>query len=109
MSAKYVQKYPQPGRLIEALSQIGYRLEDAISDLIDNSINAGSSEVLVRFWHDGVSLCAISIKDDGAGMNASELANAMTFGSKEDLRETTLGKFGMGLKLASLSHCESLV
>ena len=107
MSTKYVKKYPEPGRLIEALSQIGYRLEDAISDLIDNSINAGSSEVLVRFWHDGVSLCAISIKDDGAGMNASELANAMTFGSKEDLRETTLGKFGMGLKLASLSHCES--
>lgn len=107
MAKKLIKKYPEPGRLIEALSQIGYSLEDALSDLIDNAINAKADEVLIRFWHDGETLESISIKDNGSGMNAPELANAMTFGSKEDLRETTLGKFGMGLKLSSLSHCES--
>ena len=106
MTYKLIKKYPEPGRLIEALSQIGYDLEDALSDLIDNAINANATEILIRFWHDGESLNSISIKDNGCGMNAPELANAMTFGSKEDLRETSLGKFGMGLKLASLSHCE---
>ena len=45
---------PDPYRLIFALRQIGYSLEQAVSDLVDNSINADASTVLIRFvWQDG--------------------------------------------------------
>ena len=46
---------PDPGRLIFALRQIGYSLEQALSDLIDNAISAGARNVLIRFiWKDEV-------------------------------------------------------
>lgn len=99
---------PDAGRLITALRQIGYSLEQAIADLVDNSINAGSSTVLIRFLHDGESIKAVAVVDDGDGMNEAELHNAMRFGSRESSVTGTLGKFGMGLKLASLSHARCL-
>ena len=99
---------PDAGRLITALRQIGYSLEQAIADLVDNSINAGASTVLIRFLHDGESIKAVAVVDDGAGMNEDELHNAMRFGSVESSVTGTLGKFGMGLKLASLSHARNL-
>ena len=39
--------------------------------------------------------------DDGSGMSASELREAMRFGSGKSVDPASLGKFGLGLKLAS--------
>ena len=112
MNSKETKKgrahFPNPARLIQALSQIGYRFEDAIADLIDNSITAGASEIMIRFFHDGEQLVSIAIADNGIGMSEKKLINSMVFGSDEDLSEGTLGKFGLGLKLASLSRCTDL-
>lgn len=99
---------PNASRLITALRQIGYSLEQALADIIDNSINAAASNVLVRFLHDGSNLVAVAVADDGHGMSEVELYDAMRFGSVEKDSPDTLGKFGMGLKLASLSHAQSL-
>lgn len=99
---------PDPGRLIFALRQIGYSLEQALSDLIDNSISADARNVLIRFiWADD-RLLSVAVVDDGAGMEDSELQNAMRFGSKERIDQASLGKFGLGLKLASFSHAQQL-
>lgn len=105
---KLARNYPEPSRMIHALSQIGYRLEDSIADLIDNSIAAGAKSVLIRFLHDGDKVLSMVIADDGRGMSRKELDNAMKFGSRESEENKTLGKFGMGLKLASFSHCDEL-
>ena len=99
---------PDAGRLITALRQIGYSLEQAIADLIDNSINAGAGTVLLRFMHDGARITAVAIVDDGCGMDEAGLHNAMRFGSTATDSMGSLGKFGMGLKLASLSHAQRL-
>ena len=99
---------PDAGRLITALRQIGYSLEQAIADLVDNSINAGARTVLIRFLHDGESITAVALVDDGEGMSEAGLYDAMRFGSRESSVTGTLGKFGMGLKLASLSHARNL-
>lgn len=99
---------PDAGRLITALRQIGYSLEQAIADLVDNSINANASTVLVRFLHDGNDIKAVAVADDGDGMDEEGIRNAMRFGSREAADVGTLGKFGMGLKLASLSHAQTL-
>lgn len=99
---------PDAGRLITALRQIGYSLEQALADLVDNAINARAATVLVRILHDGNAVKAIAVVDDGHGMGDAELQDAMRFGSRETNEIGTLGKFGMGLKLASFSHARSL-
>ena len=99
---------PDSGRLITALRQIGYNLDQAIADLVDNSVNAKSRTVLIRLLHDGERVCSLAVVDDGHGMDKRELTNAMRFGSNGEQGASTLGKFGMGLKLASLSHARSM-
>ena len=99
---------PDPGRLIFALRQIGYSLEQALSDLVDNSLSAGAGNVLIRFLWEDERIVSIAVVDDGLGMAEVELRNAMRFGSKERVDTASLGKFGLGLKLASFSHSRQL-
>jgi hypothetical protein len=100
---------PNPARLLPALRNIGYKLEHAISDLIDNSINARANNILIRFLTGEDKIQAVVIADDGDGMGEERITEAMRFGADEDFYpEGSLGKYGMGLKLASLSHAEVL-
>ena len=101
---------PNPTALVESLRDIGYSLETAIADVIDNSITAKSKIIDVKFsWNSGEPWLAII--DDGCGMDERDLINAMRFGSKNPLEERSdddLGRFGLGLKTASFSQCRSL-
>jgi hypothetical protein len=98
---------PIPAMIIESLRDFGYTLETAIADIVDNSITANATEINVRFsWNNGSPWVAIA--DNGAGMTESILINAMRFGCKnptDDRPQQDLGRFGMGLKTASLSQC----
>ena len=98
---------PEPAKMIESLRDFGYMLDTAVADIIDNSITAKSSEIDIRFsWDNGSPWFAII--DNGVGMSESELITAMRLGSKSPLEERAnddLGRFGMGLKTASLSQC----
>lgn len=95
--------------LVESTRSIGYSFEAAVADIIDNSISAAAKEVRVCFMsQDPQWLC---IEDDGCGMTATELENAMRYGSRssQDVREKDdLGRFGLGLKMASLSQCRKV-
>lgn len=102
------ENQPDAGRLITALRQIGYSLEQALADLVDNSINADAENVLIRILHDGEDIRALVVADDGHGMTDAGLTDAMRFGSQESDDPRTLGKFGMGMKLASLSHAQKM-
>lgn len=98
---------PEASSMIETFRAIGYSLETAIADIIDNSISAGAKNIWVDYEWKG-ELSTISIIDDGHGMDNGELINAMRPGSKNplDLREERdLGRFGLGLKTASFSQC----
>ncbi len=99
---------PNTEHLIYALRSIGYRLEQAIADLIDNSIQAGARTVLVRLVVKDDELVRVLVVDDGSGMGPARLLEALRFGSDTEHPGTSLSKFGMGLKLASLSQCRSL-
>lgn len=101
---------PDASSLIETFRAIGYSVETAIADIIDNSISAGSSNVWIDFEWKG-SDSWISVFDDGPGMNNNELVEAMRPGSKNPLAERSikdLGRFGLGLKTASFSQCRQL-
>ena len=95
--------------LIESTRAIGYSLETAVADIIDNSIAAYATKVDIFFFPvDGEY---IAFLDNGAGMNEEEINTAMQYGSKSPLEKrdsNDLGRFGLGLKTASLSQCKSL-
>ncbi|WP_426664463.1 ATP-binding protein [Rhodanobacter aciditrophus] len=103
-----LQLPPNAEQLINALRQIGYSFEQAISDLVDNCLNAKASNVLIRIDHDDKAIGRLLIVDDGHGMTGRVLDKAMRFGAHEDLGDLSLGKFGMGMKLASFSHAKTL-
>lgn len=101
---------PHAAALIEGLRDIGYSLETAISDIIDNSITAGATRVklVTKTFSDEPYIAVI---DDGAGMTETELVAAMRPGSRNPLSardEPDLGRFGLGLKSASFSQCRRL-
>jgi len=106
----YLDLPPTPSSLIESLRDIGYSIETAVADVIDNSITARAKTIDIRFsWNKGTPWLAIV--DDGHGMNSEELVSAMRFGSMSPIESRTsddLGRFGLGLKTASFSQCRSL-
>jgi hypothetical protein len=94
--------------LIESMRDVGYSLDTALADIIDNSITAGASSI--RLFVD-TDACRIGILDDGRGMTEGELIEAMRPGSRSPLDErprSDLGRFGLGLKTASFSQCRTL-
>ncbi len=100
---------PYAPTLMESTRAIGYSLEAAIADIIDNSITARASTISIKFFPVGQPY--ISILDNGTGMTGNDLNIAMQYGSKNPSEErdpNDLGRFGLGLKTASLSQCRSL-
>lgn len=100
---------PYAPTLIESTRAIGYSLEAAVADIIDNSIAANAMNVNIYFFP--VDGAYISILDNGSGMNEKEINIAMQYGSKnptEERDKKDLGRFGLGLKTASLSQCRCL-
>lgn len=101
---------PHAAALIEGLRDIGYSLETAISDIIDNSITAGARriQIITETFADEPHIAMV---DDGDGMSEDELIAAMRPGSRNPLAtrdEPDLGRFGLGLKSASFSQCRRL-
>lgn len=102
---RYIQAIPKAHDLLPALQKIGYKHVDAVADLIDNSIYAQASKINVKFeWNDGKDP-EIIIIDNGCGLSYDDLIQAMNISSDQtaERSDTDLGRFGMGLKTASLS------
>src|SRR5665647_2033025 len=100
---------PYAPTLMESTRAIGYSFESAVADIIDNSLTAKARRIDIGFFPIGQSY--ISILDDGIGMLKEELIAAMQYGSKNpnDERDISdLGRYGLGLKTASLSQCRRL-
>ena len=101
---------PKPSALLESMREIGYTLSTALADLIDNSISARAKHIQIFAKLDGPEP-AIGILDNGLGMSEDELHSAMRFGSRSPLDPRSsddLGRFGLGLKTASISQCRVL-
>ena len=102
---------PRASVLVESMRDIGYSLQTAVADIIDNSITAGARNI--EFFESTHSETPeIGILDDGSGMSEDELLEAMRFGTKSPIEgrsEQDLGRFGLGLKTATFSQCRCLV
>jgi hypothetical protein len=101
---------PSAASLTASLRDLGYSLETAVADLIDNSISADATDIQI--------ICDVSssdpvfiIADNGHGMGPAELINAMRHGAADRKKPRglkDLGRFGLGLKTASFSQCRRL-
>jgi hypothetical protein len=106
-------------RFIQATRDSGYKgTESALSELIDNSIQAGATRVAIRMV--GIEeeyagrgqprqprVVEVAIADNGRGMDAELLRRALRFGDTSRFNDRSgLGRFGMGLPNASVSQCE---
>lgn len=102
---------PQADMLMGSMRSMGYSFESAVADVIDNSISANATNIQVLFPCSPLEELALGILDDGTGMSENVLFEAMRYGStsSEAIRsENDLGRFGLGLKSASLSQCRVL-
>lgn len=97
---------PNPKKTIGNLRGSAYDLNHAVADLIDNSIESDSTNIHVTVALDG---SYISISDDGHGMDEKTHQESMKLASEtRQYSSDDLGKFGTGMKAASLSLGKSL-
>lgn len=98
---------PSASRLTGSLRDIGYDFQSALADVVDNSVAAGATRVDVDIVFDGPG-SHIVIADNGRGMTQAMLREALRFGSRRDYALGELGRYGLGLKTASISQCRSV-
>lgn len=101
---------PPASALVESLRDIGYSLPTAVSDIIDNSIAARATHIEWMAYPHGDEPF-VGFLDNGWGMTADELLEAMRLGGTRSLaarEDFDLGRFGLGLKTASFSQCRQL-
>ena len=98
---------PSARRLTGSLRDLGYDFSAAVADIIDNSIAAGAARIEVEIVFDGAR-SYIAVADDGRGMTAAELGEALRFGTRRQYLSGELGRYGLGLKTASISQCRRL-
>ena len=92
MNCDSVELLPNPAFLMQSTRRIGYTLETALADIIDNSISADASIISVQYrWNDANPWIAIT--DNGCGMSATEIKEAMRLGGRgeSDSKTASLG------------------
>jgi hypothetical protein len=108
---KYLNNPPDARSLMTSARSFGnYDLPSALADLLDNSIKARARNIDIKCvpLESGPE---VRILDDGAGMAADELHRAMRPASTnpdDERAHDDLGRFGWGMKSASLSQCRQL-
>lgn len=103
----------QTGQALLSLRDSGFSLPTALAEVIDNSIEAKARTVKVELREDTRDgkkrVHEIAIADDGEGMDLDLLHHYPVVGfSSRYMSTTTIGKYGVGAKLAALNFGKRL-
>ena len=101
MNKKIVKRYIDisPHRsILTKISQTGYSIQEALSELIDNAIDAKLPKKKIRVSVD-ISGDEIVVSDNGKGMTEQQAAKSIRLGFSE--KKGQLGEFGLGLKTST--------
>ena len=98
-------------KFIQATRDSGYKGTDsAVAELVDNSIQANATEISVSLKlneEEPEYPIAITVTDNGSGMNSNTLRTALQFGGSTRFNNRDgLGRYGMGLPNSSLSQAQ---
>lgn len=98
-------------KFIKATRDSGYSsTASAISELVDNSIQAGATRVQIEIEQTSSKELSIVVRDNGCGMDLFTLRQALRFGGSSRFNDRTgLGRFGMGLPNSSLSQARRVI
>lgn len=91
---------PPDKTLFPKLGLGGYSIPQAISELIDNAIDARIEAARLHVQV-SIEVSSVSVTDDGSGMDAAALRDALRLAYSK--KEGKLGEFGLGLKTACTS------
>jgi len=100
-----LENIPNAGKLIQSLRHLDYNAVSAISDIIDNSIDANASQIWINVIADKEGrVSRVEVIDDGTGMHWEVLNQSLKLGSEVEKNPMCdLGLYGMGLITASIS------
>ncbi|PMW99842.1 ATP-binding protein [Pseudomonas sp. FW215-R2] len=108
---RHMNNPPDASALMTSARSFGnYDLSSALADIVDNSIKAKAHSIDIKCIRKGDGP-EVRILDDGSGMTTVELHKAMRPASSnpdEARAHDDLGRFGWGMKSASLSQCRHL-
>lgn len=97
------------GQALQSLRDSGYSLSAAIGEVVDNAIEANANHIRIRMDESTNSrgkkhIHRLVFADDGFGMSEDVLHHYPVIGySTRYMRTDTIGKFGVGAKLAALN------
>lgn len=108
-------KYLNGMQTVKSMRSSGYRSTDyAVAELIDNSIQAGATDVVLAVVERTMlakkrktsQATQIWVLDNGSGMDRDLAQAAVSFGGSDRYDDRSgMGRFGMGLPQASVSQC----
>ena len=111
----WLDEVPTAGTVVlppdpHALDGLGrnHSLSTALADLVDNSIDAHATYVLIRSVRQNGRLRTLYVVDNGDGIRPDSIDQAMTVGKRREYTTTDLGRFGLGMKAASFSQARSM-
>lgn len=84
--------------LLTKISQTGYSIQEALSELIDNAIDARLPQQKLTVSID-ITPDTITISDNGSGMTEEQAASSIRLGFSK--KKGQLGEFGLGLKTST--------
>ncbi len=105
--SKFVPLPPDPS-LPEILTKSEYPLPSAVAELVDNSIDSGATQIVVRLGRTNNRLDSLQVLDDGSGIEQEIFDKIMRFGFKSPHKKSDIGMYGVGLKTSSLSQAGRL-
>jgi anti-sigma regulatory factor (Ser/Thr protein kinase) len=96
----------QANQALESSRDAGFDLSAAVGEVADNSYEAGAQHVRIGVVKDRQgSITDMAFADDGQGIDPEVLSKVLSLGySSRYGSRVSLGRFGMGLKLSSLSQ-----
>src|SRR5262245_51992865 len=80
-ASERVRAAPKAALLIESMRDVGYTLESALADIVDNAIAAKAKRVRILADTAGPD-ARLAVIDDGEGMRADEVIDAMRLGNR---------------------------
>jgi hypothetical protein len=99
----YFKIPPNAARMVRGMGRLSYKFEQAIADLIDNSISAGATKIDVHLDQRIGGRIYIHVLDNGSGIAKDELPSAIQYGAADRNDDSSLGVYGFGLKTACQS------
>jgi hypothetical protein len=99
----YFKIPPNAARMVRGMGRLSYKFEQAIADLIDNSIAAGATRIDVHLDQRIGGRIYVHVLDNGSGIAKDDLPSAIQYGAADRKDDSSLGVYGFGLKTACQS------